>query len=151
MARTDMRPGPHHFTNVGHLHPNLFKANWWDVFRLALDRHSACWLAEGLREGVLPANHRQLSHPSSARKSPEKAVVYKAASREERNSWNLSSLWLELVPSPVRPTSAIGGGPVLDDDGNLTVQNPSGREPLGKILVKFVSNKFLWNTLHVFV
>ena len=24
----------------------------------------------------------------------------------------------------------IGGGPIMEDEGNLTVQNPSGRQPL---------------------
>ena len=26
-------------------------------------------------------------------------------------------------------SSVIGGGPIIEDEGNLTVQNPSGRQP----------------------
>ena len=28
-------------------------------------------------------------------------------------------------------SSVIGGGPIMEDKGSLTVQNPSGRQPLG--------------------
>ena len=65
----------------------------------------------------VPANHRQLSLPSSAWKSLEKVVVYKAASDKEKNSCKPTGLWLELVPSQYRTSSVIGGGPITEDEG----------------------------------
>ena len=79
--------------------------------------------------GFVPAKHRQLSLPSSAWKSLGKVVVYKTASGEEQNSCKPTGLWLELVPSQYWTSSVIGGGPITEDEGNLTVQNPSGRQP----------------------
>ena len=75
----------------------------------------------------VPANHKQLSLPFIAWKSLEKVVVYKAASGKAVNQmasdWSWShlnigpALWLEVVP-------------LWKTRGNLTVQNPSGRQPL---------------------
>ena len=85
----------------------------------------------------VPANHRQLSLPFSPCKSLEKVVVYRAA----------SGLWLELVPSQYRTSSVIGGGPVMEDEGNLTVQNPSGRQPFEFLVLsqfEFLSLVIIW-------
>ena len=41
-----------------------------------------------------------------------------------------TGLWLELVPSQYRTSSVIGGGPIMEDKGNLTIQNPMGGSPL---------------------
>ena len=60
---------------------------------------------------IIPANHRWLSLPSSASKSLEKVIVYKAASGKEQNSWKPTGLWLELGPTQYRTSSVIGGGP----------------------------------------
>ena len=74
------------------------------------------------------ANHRQLDLTYSARKSLEKVVVYKAASGKEQNSCKPTGLWLELGPSQYWTISVIGGGPSMEDEGNLKVQNTSGRQ-----------------------
>ena len=78
----------------------------------------------------VPANHRQLRLPSSASKSLEKVVVYKAASGKEQNICKPTGLWLELGPSQYRTSSVIGGGPLMEEEGNLRGQNSSGRQPL---------------------
>ena len=83
----------------------------------------------GLSLRFVPANHRQLSLPSSASKSLEKVVVYKAAFGEEQNSCKRTGLQLELGPSQYGTNSVIGGGLIMEDEGNLTGQNPSGRQP----------------------
>ena len=92
----------------------------------------SCW--EQLKISTLrlslifvPANHKQLSLPFIAWKSLEKVLVYKAASGKAVNQmasdWSWShlnigpALWLEVVP-------------LWKTRGNLTVQNPSGRQPL---------------------
>ena len=85
----------------------------------------------------VPANHRQLSLPSNAWKSLEKVVVYKGTTDKEKNSCKPTGLWLGLVPSQYRTSSVIGGGPIMEDEGNLTVENPSGRQP-------FVHNKHIF-------
>ena len=74
------------------------------------DRHSVCWLADGLREGVLLFNHRQHSIPSTAWKSPEKVTEYKPISGEERNSWKPTGPWLEVGPSEDR---WLAGGDII--------------------------------------
>ena len=82
-----------------------------------------------LSHRFVTANHRQLSLLFSAWKSLEKVFVYKAASGKSVSRLASDWSWSHLNWT----SSVIGGGPVMEDEGNLTVQNLSGRQPLDSL------------------
>ena len=66
-------------------------------------------------------------------------IIPPAASDKEQNSCTPTGLWLELGPYQYWTISVIGRGPIMEDEGNLTVQNLSGRQPLP---LSNLNNKF---------